>query len=170
MTMNPMGMAMGMGNPLAAISGLSGLMGLSGVISDVAKAPITRWGQSSLLHKLAAAGAGAGLAYYLHTRGMADSAVAVAGIGGAYVASMLMHYPMVARQAAAGVPAGAQAMQGFPSQQLAAMDRVAKNMFSRGIPAMQAPAGPMPQAPVAQAPMPMQGASGGKWDLLNAEL
>lgn len=167
--MNPMGI----GNPLAVISGLSGLAGLSGVISDVAKAPITRWGQSSLLHKLAAAGVGAGFAYYLHTRGMADSAVAVAGIGGAYVASMLMHYPTVARQTTAGVPTNGQAMQGFPPGQLAAMNRVAQNMFARGVPAMQPmPAGQMPVGPAGRAPVPMQGpgASGGKWDLLSAEL
>ncbi len=165
--MNPMGM----GNPLAVISGLSGLAGLSGVLSDVAKAPITRWGQSSMIHKLAAAGAGAGLAYYLHTRGMADTAVAVAGVGGAYVASMLMHYPTVARQVAAGVPANGQAMQGFPPAQVAAMNRVAQNMMSRGVPSMQ-PTGQMPAAPAGHAPVPMQGvgASGGKWDLLSAEL
>jgi hypothetical protein len=169
MIMNPMGV----GNPLAVISGLSGLAGLSGVLSDVAKAPITRWSQSSMLHKLAAAGAGAGLAYYLHKRGMTDSAVAVAGVGGAYVASMLMHYPTVARQVAAGVPANGQAMQGFPPQQLAAMNRVAQNMFARGVPTMAPmPAGQMPATPAGQAPIPMQGmgASGGKWDLLNAEL
>lgn len=167
--MNPMGI----GNPLAVISGLSGLAGLSGVLSDVAKAPITRWGQSGMLHKLAAAGAGAGLAYYLHSRGMADSAVAVAGIGGAYVASMLMHYPSVARQAASPAAANGQAMQGFPPQQLAAMNRVAQEMFARGVPTM-APmaAGQMPAAPAGRAPVPMQGmgASGGKWDLLSAEL
>lgn len=159
--MNPMGM----GNPLAVISGLSGLAGLSGVMSDVAKAPITRWGQASMLHKLVAAGAGAGLAYYLHTRGMADTAVAFAGIGGAYAASMLMHYPSVARQGVTAVPANGQPMQGFPPAQVASMNRVAQNMMSRGIPAM-------PAVPAGRAPVPMQGAgaSGGKWDLLNAEL
>lgn len=160
---------MGIGNPLAVISGLSGLAGLSGVLSDVAKAPITRWGQSSLLHKIAAAGAGAGLAYYLHSRGMADPAVAVAGIGGAYVTSMLLHYPTVARQATSGVPANGQAMGSLPQGQLAAMNRVAQNMFARGMPAMPA-TGQVPAAPAGRAPMPMQGASGGKWDLLSAEL
>jgi hypothetical protein len=152
---------------MAAISGLSGLAGLSGVLSDVARAPIARWSQSSLLHKLAAAGVGAGLAYYLHTRGMADSAVAVAGIGGAYVASMLLHYPTVARQAAAGVPAAAgQPMGGLPPAQLAAMNNVAQGMFARGMPAMPQTV----RGPAAQAPAPMRGASGSKWDLLSAEL
>lgn len=180
----------GVANPLAALAGLSGL---SGVLNDVAKAPITRWNQSSMLHKIIAAGAGAGLAYYLHTKGMADGAVAVAGVAGAYATSMLMHYPAVARQAMAG--AGAPGAQALPPAQVAAMNQVAQQMLGQGLAgglppqppratrgpqmpgAMPIPGAPVhPQAPVQQGmpvmpAMPGAGRSaGGRWDLLSAEL
>lgn len=162
--MNPMG------NPLAALAGLSGLSGLFG---DIAKAPITRWNQSSVVHKVVAAGAGAGLAYYLHTRGMADAAVAVAGVAGAYAASMVMHYPTMARQVAMGVPANGQAVQALPPAQVAAMSGVAQQMMAQGLGAYHpVPSGP-PAAPVQRAPgapvqpqQPMRQPSG-KWGLLD---
>jgi hypothetical protein len=163
--MNPMG------NPLAALAGLSGLSGLFG---DIVKAPIARWNQSSIVHKVVAAGAGAGLAYYLHTRGMADAAVAVAGVGGAYVASMMMHYPSMARQVAMGVPSNGQGVQALPPAQVAAMSGVAQQMMAQGLGAYQAvPMSPR-SAPMQRAPgMPVQSAqpgvaqAGGKWGLLD---
>lgn len=175
----------GVANPLAALAGLSGL---SGVLNDVAKAPIARWNQSSILHKVIAAGAGAGLAYYLHTKGMADGAVAVAGVAGAYATSMLMHYPAVARQAMAG--AGAPGAQALPPAQVAAMNQTAQQMLGQGLagglpPQPQRAARgpqmpttmPIPGTPMqAQAPvqhgMPVMPAArpGGRWDLLSAEL
>jgi hypothetical protein len=166
--MNPMG------NPLASLAGLSGLSGLSGLFGDIAKAPITRWNQSSMIHKVVAAGAGAGLAYYLHTRGMADAAVAVAGVGGAYVASMMMHYPTMARQVAMGVPANGQAVQALPPAQVAAMNGIAQRMMSQGMGSYAA----VPMNPAAgqtrRAPgMPQQPAvpqTGGKWGLLDLEM
>lgn len=163
-TMNPMG------NPLAALSGLSGLSGLFG---DIAKAPITRWNQSSILHKIVAAGAGAGLAYYLHTRGMADTAVAVAGVGGAYVASMVMHYPTMARQVAMGVPSNGQGVQALPPAQVAAMNGVAQQMMAQGLGAYQSvpQAAPRQRAPgVPAQPGVAQPQSGGKWGLLDLQM
>jgi len=163
-----------MGNPLAALAGLSGLSGLSGLFGDIAKAPITRWNQSSVIHKVVAAGAGAGLAYYLHTRGMADAAVAVAGVGGAYVASMMMHYPTMARQVAMGVPANGQPAQALPPAQVAAMNGIAQQMMAQGMGSyaavpMRPTAGPVQGAPG----MPVQPAAprtGGKWGLLDLEM
>jgi len=83
----------GAGNPQMAALGALGALG--GPLRELAMAPVRRWSQTSLFHKVIAAGAGAGLAYYLHTKGMADAAVAVAGLGGAYVTSAIMHYPKV---------------------------------------------------------------------------
>jgi hypothetical protein len=166
--MNPMG------NPLASLAGLSGLSGLSGLFGDIAKAPITRWNQSSIVHKVVAAGAGAGLAYYLHTRGMADAAVAVAGVGGAYVASMMMHYPTMARQVAMGVPANGQATQALPPAQVAAMNGIAQQMMAQGMGSYAAVPMRPTAAPVQGAPgMPVQPATprtGGKWGLLDLEM
>jgi hypothetical protein len=165
------------GNSLAALAGLPGLSGLFG---DIVKAPITRWNQSSMLHKVVAAGAGAGLAYYLHTRGMADAAVAVAGVGGAYVASMMMHYPSMARQVAMGVPANGQAVQALPPAQVAAMNGMAQQMMQQGlagyapipmrpgaVPAPRAPGIPVqPMQPV-QPPQSGVATPGSKWGLLD---
>ena len=168
--MNPMA------NPLAALAGISGLSGLFG---DIVKAPITRWNQSSIIHKIVAAGAGAGLAYYLHTRGMADAAVAVAGVGGAYVASMVMHYPTMARQVAMGVPANGQGTQALPPAQVAAMNGVAQQMMQQGLgsyeqvpmrpgvmPAQRAPG--VPVQPVQ--PGVVQPQASGKWGLLDLQM
>jgi len=181
----------GFGNPLAA---LAGLPGLSGVLSEVAKAPIARWNQSSMFHKLVAAGAGAGLAYYLHTKGMADAAVAVAGVAGAYATSMLLHYPTVARQVVnGGTGSAATTAQALPPAQVAAMNQMAQQMMGQGlaggVPAQRFPGGPQMAAPIPGAPVqpiqrqaPVQPAmpfspgqppvmrAGGRWDLLGAEL
>jgi hypothetical protein len=76
------------------------MAGMGSGLTEIVKAPISRWNQSSTMHKILSAGAGAGLAYYLHQKGMADAAVAVAGIAGAYATSMALHYPAVAQQPA----------------------------------------------------------------------
>lgn len=160
--MNPMG------NPLAALAGLSGLAGMSGVLNDLAKAPITKWSQAGLLHKVIAAGAGAGLAYYLHTRGMADTAVAVAGVGGAYVTSMVLHYPSIARQTA-GAPANGAGVQALPPAQVAAMNGIAQQMMGQGLAGVpqNVSQGRYVAQPQRQA-IPRSG--GSKWDLLSMEL
>lgn len=80
------------------------MAGMSGTLTEVLRAPITRWNQSSTIHKILAAGAGAGLAYYLHQKGMADAAVAAAGVAGAYATSMALHYPTLAQQPALQPP------------------------------------------------------------------
>ena len=80
------------------------MAGMGGNLNEVFRAPISRWNQSSTMHKVLAAGAGAGLAYYLHQKGMADAAVAVAGVVGAYATSVALHYPVVSQQPAALPP------------------------------------------------------------------
>jgi hypothetical protein len=65
------------------------------MLSALALAPMQRWSQTPVMHKLIMAGAGAGVAYYLHKRGLTDATVAVGGIGAAYGASMLMHAPAI---------------------------------------------------------------------------
>jgi hypothetical protein len=83
----------GTGNPMTA------LVGLSGMFQQLAVSPIKKWQQTSILHQIAAVGAGAGMAYYLHKKGVEDMVVAAAGLGTAYGTSMLMHYPGVVQEA-----------------------------------------------------------------------
>lgn len=80
------------------------MAGMGGGLTEVLRAPISRWSQASPIHKILSAGAGAGLAYYLHQKGMADAAVAVAGVAGAYATSVALHYPVVSQQPAALPP------------------------------------------------------------------
>lgn len=79
----------GAGNPQMAALGALGALG--GSLRDLAMAPVRNWGQASISHKIIAAGAGAGLAYYFYQKGMSDIAVAALGVGGAYATSVLMH-------------------------------------------------------------------------------
>jgi hypothetical protein len=157
------------------------------MLTDVAKAPITRWRQSSTTHKVLAAGAGAGLAYYLHKRGMANAAVAVAGVAGAYAVSMVMHYPTVAQapQNGAALPNGQTVAGALPPAQMQAMNQQAQAMMNGGAlpngngvppnggaPAMSGGIMPVSQTPGAAGPIPR--ASGGnpnsKWSLLDMEM
>jgi len=163
------------GNPLAMLSGVSGL---PDTIKNVAKAPLERWNQSSTTHKVVAASAGVALAYYLRKKGMADAAVAVAGVAAAYGTSMVLHVPSVTR----GVPA--QAAGALPPAQVAAMNQQAQaamNNQSAGADlsgALGAPshvpgtAGPIPMANgngnAAQSAPPVNAT--GKWALLAANL
>jgi len=80
-----------------------------------------------------AAGAGAGLAYYLHKKGMADVAVAVAGIGGAYATSMVMHSRQVVQQATNGaaLPNG-QVVGALPPAQIESMVAQANAVMNGG--------------------------------------
>lgn len=125
--------------------------GMSGVLAEVLKAPISRWNQSSTIHKVLAAGAGAGLAYFLHQKGMADPAVAVAGIAGAYATSMALHYPTMAQQPAALQPPqpAAAITGGLPAAATAAQEQPVSGMMAA------------PAAPSAPPPAP-----GSKWALL----
>lgn len=109
------------------------MAGMGSGLTEVLRAPISRWNQSSTMHKVIAAGAGAGLAYYLHQKGMADAAVAVAGVAGAYAASMALHYPAMAQQPAiapvqpvvnGALPASTDAAQANGTQPLSAAPSV----------------------------------------------
>jgi len=124
----------GAGNPQMAALGALGALG--GSLRNMVMAPVSNWSQASLTHKIIAAGAGAGLAYYLHQRGMADVAVAAAGIGGAYATSMLMHYRQnMAAQANGGIlPNGQPAAALSPAhvQDMAAQAAAVMNSAGNG--------------------------------------
>jgi len=184
----------GAGNPQMAALGALGALG--GTLRDLAMSPVRRWGQASFTHKIIAAGAGAGLAYYLHKKGMADVAVAVVGLGGAYATSMLMHSREVVQAPANGaaLPNGQQAAGALPAAQVQDMAAQAAavmngqgNGASNGMGgqwgALAAPQGaaaapvgappqPAPQpravgAPPAPAPrQPSSGGGGSKWAAL----
>ena len=180
----------GAGNPQMAALGALGALG--GTLRDLAMAPVRRWGQASTTHKIIAAGAGAGLAYYLHKKGMADVAVALLGVGGAYATSALMHSRQVASNGANGAalttaPA-AGALPPAQVQNMAAEAAAVMNNGSNGSNGMSgsrwgslAPAAAPPVTPVGSPPQrPQQpvgapaapvGASqasgdGSKWALL----
>jgi hypothetical protein len=99
-------------------------------LSTLALAPLQRWAQTPLMHKVVMAGAGAGVAYYLHKKGMADAAVAAGGVGAAYGASMLMHAPALMGP----VPNGAQAAApALPPAQVNGMVQRAQAALSQGV-------------------------------------
>jgi len=120
------------------------MAGLGAGLTEILRAPISRWNQSSTMHKVIAAGAGAGLAYYLHQKGMADAAVAVAGVAGAYATSVVLHYPSMAQQPAP-VANGAPALLPAP----------AATATANGA-----------QQPLSAAPSVPPPATGSKWALL----
>lgn len=125
----------GAGNPQMAALGALGALG--GTLRDLAMSPVRRWGQASVTHKIIAAGAGAGLAYFLHKKGMADAAVAVAGLGGAYATSMMMHSREIVGTPANGaaLPNGQQAAGALPAaqvQNMAAQAQAVMNGQSNG--------------------------------------
>jgi hypothetical protein len=156
------------GNPMA------GLAGLAQTLSQLVSAPVQRFGQSTTVHKIIAVGAGAGTAYYLHKKGLADATVAAAGIGAAYAASMVMHYPTVAGapQVAAGAappalpaPAGAQ-----PSPQANSMAQQAEAVLGMGAGPRQRSRRVRPRRRTAAAPDPMPPAAGSsRWAALAGE-
>jgi hypothetical protein len=147
------------GNPMA------GLAGLAQTLSQLVSAPVQRFGQSTTIHKVIAVGAGAGTAYYLHKKGLADAAVAAAGIGAAYATSMVMHYPQVA---GAQVPAVANgAVPALPAPQADAMAEQAATVLGMGAAPRRRVRRARARA-AAAAPDPMPPASG-KWAALAGE-
>jgi hypothetical protein len=152
-------------NPMMnQMAGLAGLAGLSGMLTDVVKAPLARWNQSSTGHKVFAAVAGAGVAYYLHRKGMADVAVAATGVATAYATSMLLHYPAIAR---GGVVQNGAAPPALPGANVNAMNQQAQAMMNNGgAPAMSGIAAPG-RAPGSAAPIPP---ASSQWSILDAEM
>lgn len=177
----------GAGNPQMAALGALGALG--GTLRELAMAPVRRWGQSSISHKVIAAGAGAGLAYYLHTRGMADVAVAVVGLGGAYATSALMHSRQVVPAVNGSALSSAPVAGALPPGQVQNMAEQAAAVMgngngSNGMSGSKwgslASAAP-PAAPVGAPPAPQKqqvvgaapavvgapkASGGGKWDIL----
>jgi len=164
----------GAGNPQMAALGALGALG--GTLRELAMSPVRRWGQASVMHKIIAAGAGAGLAYYLHKRGMHDVAVAAVGLGGAYAASALMHYPDVTRATGNGAALpGAQPAGALPAAQVQDMAAQAQSVMNNTGSLTAAAAAPQQQggvigaaAPQPQAQATVPGLSGGssKWAML----
>ena len=157
----------GAGNPQMAALGALGALG--GSLRDLAMSPVRNWGQTSLSHKIIAAGAGAGLAYYLHKQGMADVAVAAAGIGGAYATSMLMHYRQTMENQANGtLLANGQVAGALPAaqvQEMAAQADAIINGSGNGVgkwsalgPTVNNPASPVSSPPQSPGQSAMVGA------------
>ena len=114
---------------------------------------------------------GAGTAYYLHKQGMADVAVAAAGIGAAYATSMVMHYPTVAggQLPAANGAAAAPALPPAADAQADAMAQQAANALGMGqMPRRVRRKAGAPVRAAAAAPDPMPPASS-KWAALAGE-
>jgi len=87
-------------------------------------APLSRWHLASPVHKLVAVAAGAGVAYYVHTkRGWAPWQVTAAGVGTAYTTSLalhtaaLVHASIAQAQAQAVLAAAPQAKAALPAQE-----------------------------------------------------
>lgn len=118
---------------------------LGGQLQSLALSPVQRWQQASLTHKVIAVAAGAGMAWWLHKKGMDDLAVAAAGLGAAYGASALMHYPQVMTSAptAAAAPVSPQAL---PAAQV-------NNMAARAQAALTGATATLPAAPVQNQPV-----------------
>jgi hypothetical protein len=153
----------GAGNPQMAALGALGALG--GTLRNLAMSPVRRWGQATMTHKIIAAGAGAGLAYYLHKKGMADVAVAVVGLGGAYATSMLMHSREVIQTPANGavLPNGQQVAGSLPASQVqnmaaqaAAVMNGQSNGASNGMSGQWGALGPARGAPSAPVGSPQQ--------------
>jgi hypothetical protein len=136
---------------------LAGIAQMGSQLTQVAMSPLQRWQQATFAHKIVALGAGAGLAYYLHKRGMADLAVAGAGLAAAYGTSMVMHYPAVSQGAPAA--AAAAAAPALPAPNVNGMAAYARQALGGGsLPAAPAQGGgvvtrPQP-APQAMGAMP----------------
>lgn len=143
------------------MAALGALGVLGGTLREMAMAPVRRWVQTSTTHKIIAAGTGAGLAYYLHKKGMSDVAVALLGVGGAYATSALMHSPQVVSTGANGTSlpgapvAGALPpgqVQNMAEQAVAAMNNGSNGMSGSKWGAIAA----QPLAPVASVGSPSQ--------------
>lgn len=123
--------------------------------------PLTRWGQTSMMHKLAAAGAAVGLGYYLHDKGMSDTTVGLAALGAAYGASMLMHYPAMAGQMGMAMPGSMTPMLPAAPNVGPMAARASRSLASRGVrPTAMPPGLPQPQ------PAMQQQAASGQWAAL----
>jgi len=158
-------------NPLAgALGQLSNIAGLSGIVTDLAKAPVQRWNQASGTHKIISVAAGAGIAYYLHSRGMANAAVAVAGVGAAYATSMIMHFPSVRQTPTTGQ--GGATAGALPPGQMEAMNQQAQAVMGMG--RSSAPQGgsiaPAAAPTVSAGAQNIPAARSGRWDVLDAEM
>ncbi|MHC4119761.1 MAG: hypothetical protein ACYSWO_19865 [Planctomycetota bacterium] len=165
----------GAGNPQMAALGALGALG--GSLRDMAMSPVRNWSQASLSHKIIAAGAGAGLAYYLHKRGMGDATVAALGVGGAYATSVLMHSRQMVSQDP-GALANGQAAGVLPSSQVQDMAAQANAVMngSGGANGQWSALGPSsgavaPQQPPVTAPVPPAptantGVGGSQWAAL----
>lgn len=140
---------------------------LGGQLQSLALSPIQRWQQASLTHKVLAVAAGAGMAWWLHNKGMDDLAVAAAGVGAAYGASALMHYPqvMTAAPVAGAAPVSPQALPAAQVNGMAARAQAALTSGTAPLPAppaqpqpasQPAPAASNQNVPAAQ-PAPMAG-------------
>jgi hypothetical protein len=116
---------------------LAGIAQLGTQLTSIAMSPLQRWQQASFTHKIVAVGAGAGLAYYLHKKGMADIAVAGAGLAAAYGTSMVMHYPAVS-QGVPAMPAANAAVPALPAPNVDGMAHYARQALGGGaLPAPQ---------------------------------
>lgn len=127
---------------------LAGLAQLGTQLTQVAMSPLQRWQQATFTHKIIAVGAGAGLAYYLHKKGMADLAIAGAGAAAAYGASMVMHYPAVSQGLPA--PAAAAAAPALPAANVNGMAAYARQALGGG----SLPAAPTAGGGVVTRPVP----------------
>jgi hypothetical protein len=150
---------------------LAGIAQLGSQITQLAMSPLQRWQQATFTHKIVAVGAGAGLAYYLHKKGMADLAVAGAGLAAAYGTSMVMHYPAVTQGVPA--PAGANgAAPALPAPNVEGMAHYARQAMGGGALPAPAPAAQhggvvtkAPAAPRAMGPVPSSRRSDpSRWD------
>jgi len=75
-------------------------------------APLQRWHLASPLHKALSVAAGAGVAYYTHTRkGWVPWKVAAAGVGTAYSTSLVLHTVKQYQIGAQGAPPALQGAQ-----------------------------------------------------------
>jgi hypothetical protein len=153
------------------------MMGMGGLgqLQHLLLSPLTRFAQASLIHKLLAAAAGGGLAYYLHKKGLSDTTVALAALAGAYGASMAMNYPSVAGGMPGVMPAGQALGAGMgyamlPAANQAQVAQASRVLTSMGVrPGALAP--PQPTFPnVVHNPGIPQGApvaqGGGQWAAL----
>jgi len=136
--------------------------GMLGQMQSLLFAPLTRFSQSTMIHKLLAAGVGGGIAYWLHKKGLSDTTVAVSALAGAYGASMAMNAPAVMGiPGISGPQSGMGMMHGaLPSANVGQVAQASRVLTSMGVrPGALAP--PQPAFLPAQTP-----AGNGQWAAL----
>lgn len=127
-------------NPAAALAQVGNQL------QRLASSPIRRWQQTSVTHKAFAIAAGAGMAWWLHKKGMDDLAVAAAAVGAAYGTSAIMHYPAVMQTT--GQPQQAvMNPQALPPAHVNGMAARAQSALQAGNGALPAPAAKTPAQP-----------------------